>query len=101
MQRRKPKAERKEIMLRFRVTSAQKQLFEVAARNTGLDVSAWLRLVAVREATPRVEFRHGGVTSSDLRYGTEPVTDPVFKASLRAGAKKLFCHKPHKKRRKT
>ncbi len=48
--RRKPKSQRKEIMLRFRVTAEQKQLFEAAAHESGLDVSAWLRSISVREA---------------------------------------------------
>lgn len=48
--RRKPQAQRKTVMVRVRVTVEQKQLFEAAARNAGLDLSGWMRFVSLREA---------------------------------------------------
>ena len=48
--RAKPKAQRKEEMLRIRVTSEQKKAFMEAAARAGLDLSAWLRVVALRAA---------------------------------------------------
>jgi uncharacterized protein (DUF1778 family) len=55
-QRRRPKrAEkaikaRKEEIVRFRVTDEQKEAFLSAAEKEGLDVSAWLRQLALRAA---------------------------------------------------
>ena len=46
----KTKAQRKEEMLRIRVTSEQKKAFMEAAARAGLDLSAWLRVVALRAA---------------------------------------------------
>jgi uncharacterized protein (DUF1778 family) len=40
----------KDEIVRFRVSSEQKQVFEEAAQRDGLDVSAWIRRVALREA---------------------------------------------------
>lgn len=51
IKRRKKQAERKTDMLRVRVTVEQKRLFEDAAKATGLDVSGWLRMLGIREAT--------------------------------------------------
>lgn len=50
MKRRKPRAERKEEMVRLRVTKEQKKAFTEAAARAGLDLSAWLRVVALRAA---------------------------------------------------
>lgn len=48
--RKKPKALRKEEMLRIRVTDEQKQALTNAAQRAGLDVSNWIRSLALREA---------------------------------------------------
>ena len=54
VKRRKPKALRKEEMIRIRVTAEQKRLMTEAAERTGLDVSAWLRVLGLRKpATQR------------------------------------------------
>ena len=50
MERRKPKTKRKEDVLRFRVTAAERTAITAAAERQGLAVSAWLRLLALREA---------------------------------------------------
>jgi uncharacterized protein (DUF1778 family) len=47
---RKPKALKKTEMLRIRVTPEQKRVLTEAAERTGLDVSAWLRVLGLREA---------------------------------------------------
>ncbi len=47
---RKPKAQRKGELLRIRLTAEQKRLFTETANQVGLDLSAWLRTVAIREA---------------------------------------------------
>ena len=49
MKRRKPKADRKEQSIRVRVTDEQKQALAAQAALTGLDVSAWLRSLGLRE----------------------------------------------------
>lgn len=46
---RKAKAERKESEVRVRLTDAQKGMFVKAAAKTGLDLSAWIRFVMLRE----------------------------------------------------
>jgi len=51
--RRKPKADRKEYSIRLRLTGAQKETFTKAAEQAGLDLSGWLRSVAVREAASK------------------------------------------------
>jgi uncharacterized protein (DUF1778 family) len=48
VKRRKPKAERKEELIRVRVTADQKQAFIEAADKEGLDVSSWLRRLGMR-----------------------------------------------------
>lgn len=50
---RPPKAAeaRKDALIRVRVTEDQKTLLQAAADRAGLDVSAWLRALALREAT--------------------------------------------------
>lgn len=40
----------KDETVRFRVSADQKQAFEAAAKRDGLEVSAWLRRLALREA---------------------------------------------------
>lgn len=47
---RKPKAQRKGELLRIRLTADQKRLFTETASQVGLDLSNWLRTVALREA---------------------------------------------------
>lgn len=51
MKHRKTKAQRKEELIRVRVTSEQKKTLAEAATTAGLDISAWLRSIALREAT--------------------------------------------------
>jgi uncharacterized protein (DUF1778 family) len=53
MKRRKPKALRKDDMIRIRVTADQKRVLAEAAERAGLDVSAWLRVLGLREAGQR------------------------------------------------
>jgi uncharacterized protein (DUF1778 family) len=56
--RRKAKADRKEYSIRLRLTAAQKEAFTEAAERAGLDLSGWLRFIAVREAgAPRPPAR--------------------------------------------
>lgn len=47
----KAAAARKDALIRVRVTEDQKALLMAAADEAGLDVSAWLRALALREAT--------------------------------------------------
>ena len=48
MRPKKPKTERKEETLRIRVTADQKRAVVRAATAAGLDVSTWLRILALR-----------------------------------------------------
>jgi uncharacterized protein (DUF1778 family) len=48
--RRKDEDERKELLLRVRVTVDQKRILTTAARKAGLDVSSWLRAVGIERA---------------------------------------------------
>lgn len=50
MKRRKAKAERKEESVRIRLTDEQKETLTKAATRAGLDVSGWIRSIALREA---------------------------------------------------
>ena len=50
MRPRKPKAERKQETLRIRVTANQKKTLTNAASRAGLDLSSWLRVLALRAA---------------------------------------------------
>ena len=50
MKRRKPAAKRKEDILRIRLTDEQREILEVAAEGTGLDLSAWARMTLLRAA---------------------------------------------------
>jgi len=49
-QRRKDEADRKEEVIKIRVTSEQKATLTEAASRDGLDVSAWLRSLGLRAA---------------------------------------------------
>ena len=53
MAHRKMKAFRKDVTVRMRVTAEQRRLMAEAAQLTGLDLSAWLRTLAVQEARKR------------------------------------------------
>lgn len=48
--RRKPKAERKEEILRIRLTKGQKARLESAAKHVGVPVSTWLLSVGLQAA---------------------------------------------------
>jgi len=50
VKRRKPKAARKEAVIRLRVTAEQKVRLTEAAARVGLDVSSWLRTLGLRAA---------------------------------------------------
>jgi Mobilization protein NikA len=55
--RRKPKAQRKEELVRIRLTREQKEMFVNSAADAGLDVSSWLRslgLQAIRHAPMKI-----------------------------------------------
>lgn len=45
----KPEKSRKDELIRIRVTADQKDAFEQVAETAGLDVSAWLRALGVKE----------------------------------------------------
>jgi len=53
MAHRKVKAFRKDVTVRMRVTPDQRRLMADAAQLAGLDLSAWLRTLAVQEARKR------------------------------------------------
>jgi len=50
MKRRKSKAERKDTVIQLRVSVEQKQTLMQAAKAAGLELSAWLRSLGLREA---------------------------------------------------
>lgn len=50
MKRRKPKSERKEATILIRLTDEQKTVLANAAREAGLDLSGWVRSLALRAA---------------------------------------------------
>ncbi len=50
VKRRKAAGDRREQMLRIRVTSAEKEGLANAAARMGLGLSSWLRMIALREA---------------------------------------------------
>jgi uncharacterized protein (DUF1778 family) len=50
MKHRKPQKQRKEDSIRIRVTEEQKRTLMEGAARQGLDVSAWLRSLGLREA---------------------------------------------------
>jgi uncharacterized protein (DUF1778 family) len=59
MKRRKSKGERKEEELRLRLTATQKETFKKAADLAGLDLSNWLRSIAMREAANALSSEKG------------------------------------------
>ena len=50
MKRRKAKAERREASILIRVTDEQKETLMTAAKKAGLDLSGWIRALALKEA---------------------------------------------------
>lgn len=50
VKRRKPKGERREATILIRVTDEQKDTLIQAAKRAGLDLSGWVRSLALREA---------------------------------------------------
>ena len=48
--RRKSEDERKELLIRVRVTVEQKRVLTDAAEKSGLDVSSWLRAIGIERA---------------------------------------------------
>ena len=48
-----PAGERRDVVFKIRVTPAQRAALVEAATADGLDVTAWIRMVAVREAGRR------------------------------------------------
>lgn len=48
--RKKAAGQKKELMLRVRVTEDQRRILIEAAQKAGLDVSSWLRAVAIERA---------------------------------------------------
>lgn len=55
VKRRKPKAERKELVLRIRLTAEQKERLEAAAKEVGSPVSTWLLGLGLRAATKKAD----------------------------------------------
>jgi uncharacterized protein (DUF1778 family) len=53
----KLKADLKDITIKIRVTSEQRRRLQEAADGEGLEVSGWIRLVALRQATRRKESK--------------------------------------------
>ena len=49
MKRRKPKSDRKETSVRIRLTEEQKATMTEKAKAVGLDLSGWVRTLALRE----------------------------------------------------
>jgi uncharacterized protein (DUF1778 family) len=50
MKRRKSDNERKDFVVRLRVTADQKEFLMKASEQVGLDLSNWIRFIALREA---------------------------------------------------
>jgi uncharacterized protein (DUF1778 family) len=50
IKRRKPAISRKEETIKVRSTRAEKSALQEAARKAGLDLSAWIRMVALKAA---------------------------------------------------
>ena len=48
--RRKPKSDRKEATILIRLTDEQKATLTAASKKAGLDLSSWIRSLALREA---------------------------------------------------
>lgn len=57
--RRKPKSERKEEVLRIRVSKEQKDALASAAKKDGLDLSTWLRSLALKAVNLGGEASNG------------------------------------------
>lgn len=53
IKRRKPAAERREVVVKVLLTADEHETLEASARAAGLSLSAWFRLVAL-EATKRI-----------------------------------------------
>lgn len=51
--KRRARDERKEDMIRIRVTAAEKEAWTAVAERDGRDLSGWLRFIANREAETR------------------------------------------------
>jgi uncharacterized protein (DUF1778 family) len=50
MKRRKPSKERKESRVQLRMTEEQRRAMDEAAKKAGLDLSSWIRMVALKAA---------------------------------------------------
>ena len=50
---RKEDAGRKDDVIRFRVTDEQRERLQAAAEAEGLDLSAWIRELALKAASPK------------------------------------------------
>ncbi len=48
--RRKAEDDRKQLLVRVRVTAEQKRIFTAAAEQAGLDLSSWLRAIGMERA---------------------------------------------------
>ena len=59
LKRRKPASDRRERQLRIRVTEQQKREWAEVARRAGLDLSSWLRMLAVRECQQTTKNEKG------------------------------------------
>lgn len=65
MKHRKTKQQRKEDTIRIRVTGEQKRTLIERAQREGLEVSAWLRSLGLREASvPSLSSHFRGVSPS-------------------------------------
>jgi uncharacterized protein (DUF1778 family) len=51
IKRRKPVEDRKQHLIQIRVTAEQRQRLNKAANDRGLDLSSWLRMIALQAAT--------------------------------------------------
>jgi uncharacterized protein (DUF1778 family) len=51
MKHRKPEAQRKADTVRMRVTAEQRKILAAAAERDGLELSSWIRAIALRTAT--------------------------------------------------
>ncbi len=54
-ERRKPASQRKEIVIRVLVTAGQKKVLAAAAEAAGLNLSTWMRVVALETAKAQEE----------------------------------------------
>lgn len=67
----KAKKDRKEEVIRLRVTAEQKALMTEAAKKLGLDISAWLRTLGVQQAR-HIEY----VERSQIAMPGQPAKAP-------------------------